>query len=216
MKNIYEILKGMGIELPADKKESFEKAFNENYKTVAEVDNLNKKITKAEEERDSYKKKYDTDIATRDTDLANLKKQLEGAGVDKTKLDELTTQLATLQTNYDNAKTEHQKQLIQQKKEFLIREKVGNLKFSSNSAKKTFLADVIAKDLPVDGDNILGFEDFVKVYKEQDAGAFVAEDDNNGAGGDGKQPKFSSKSGGSGKDDDHNPENNKPNRPIIW
>lgn len=205
MKNIYEILKGIGIEVPEDKKEAFDKAVNENYKTVKEVEGINNKLSKAEQERDTYKTKYDEDIAQRDTDLATLKKQLEDAGVDKTKLEELTTQLGTLQNNYDTAKSEYEKQLIKQKKEFLIKESVNTLKFSSNSAKKAFLADVIAKDLPVENDKILGFEDFVSAYKEQDAGAFVVEDNNGGAGGTEPQkpkPQFVGKTNNidSGKD----------------
>ena len=37
MKNIHEILKEIGIEIPEDKKASFNTAVNENYKTVAEI-----------------------------------------------------------------------------------------------------------------------------------------------------------------------------------
>ncbi len=48
MKNIHEILKELGIEIPADKKADFDTAVNENYKTVAEVE----KIRTA---RDTYK-----------------------------------------------------------------------------------------------------------------------------------------------------------------
>ena len=40
MKNTHEILKELGIEIPADKKAEFDTAVNENYKTVAEVDKL--------------------------------------------------------------------------------------------------------------------------------------------------------------------------------
>ena len=39
MKNIYEILKEFGLELPAEKKADFEKAWKENYRTKAEYDN---------------------------------------------------------------------------------------------------------------------------------------------------------------------------------
>ena len=38
MKNIYEILKSIGLEVPDDKKAEFDKAVLENYKTVAEAD----------------------------------------------------------------------------------------------------------------------------------------------------------------------------------
>lgn len=48
MKNIYEILKDYGVEIPADKKADFDKAVSENYKTVAEVEKINDKLTKAQ------------------------------------------------------------------------------------------------------------------------------------------------------------------------
>lgn len=178
MKNIYEILKSVGVEVPEDKKESFDKALFENYKTISEYEGITGKLSKAESERDTYKTKYDTDIKQRDEDLETLKQQLEDAGVDKTKLDELTNKLSTLQTTYDTAKTEYEKQLAKQKYEFLVKESVNKIEFSSNSAKKTFIADVLAKNLPVENDNLLGFDDFVNAYKEQDAGAFKTVENN--------------------------------------
>ena len=36
MKNIHELLKELGLEIPADKKADFDKAVGENYKTVEE------------------------------------------------------------------------------------------------------------------------------------------------------------------------------------
>lgn len=217
MKNIYEILKSIGVEIPEDKKEAFDKSVHENYKTIKEVEGIEGKLSKAEQERDTYKSKYDIDIAQRDTDLADLKKKLEDAGADKTKLEELTKQLGTLQTNYDNAKTDYEKQLIAQKKEFLVRESVNGLKFSSNSAKKAFLADVIAKDLPIENDKVLGFDDFVNEYKTQDAGAFVVEDNSGSGGADKPKPQFAGKTNNldSGNEGGTEPKET-PNSNIIW
>ena len=36
MKNINEIMKDLGVEVPEEKKAEFEKTFKENYKTIAE------------------------------------------------------------------------------------------------------------------------------------------------------------------------------------
>lgn len=48
------------------------------------------------------------------------------------------------------------------------------LHFTSESAKKAFLSDLAAKKLPLQDDGkLLGFDDFVKSYKESDPGAFV-------------------------------------------
>lgn len=219
MKNIYEILKSIGLEVPEEKKEAFDKAVNENYKTIKEFEGTQKKLGDAETERDTYKTKYETDIAQRDTDLATLKKQLEDAGADKTKLDELTNKLSALQTTYDNAKTDYEKQLLQQKHEFLAKELVGGLEFTSQSAKKAFLADLLAKNLPVENDKLLGFDDFVNAYKEQDAGAFKTVD-NGGTDSNSAKPKptFINASSSTSSSQDNNSNTNqttKPN-PVIW
>lgn len=52
---------------------------------------------------------------------------------------------------------------------------VSGLKFSSDSAKKAFLADLTAKKLPLQDGKLLGFDDFAKAYKEADPGAFLPE-----------------------------------------
>lgn len=50
MINIHEILKSYGVEIPEDKKTEFNKTLFENYKTVAEVEKINDKLTKANNE----------------------------------------------------------------------------------------------------------------------------------------------------------------------
>ena len=77
MKNIHEILKSVGIEVPTDKKEAFDKEVLENYKTVSEVNLIRGKLENAESERDTYKNKYDEDIKKRDADLEDLQKKLK-------------------------------------------------------------------------------------------------------------------------------------------
>lgn len=57
MKNIHDILSGLGITVPEDKKADFDKSVAENYKTVAEFE---KKVSRLEAERDSHKERADT------------------------------------------------------------------------------------------------------------------------------------------------------------
>lgn len=210
MKNIYEILKSFGLAVPEDKKDEFDKMLNENYKTQAEVNNLNGKLTKAESERDALQVKYNDDIKQRDTDLADLKQKLADAGTDAETLKNLQTEFDTLKTNYANAQADYQRQLNKQAYEFAIKEKTNGLQFTSNSAKKAFLSDALAKNLTMDNGNILGFDDFVNAYKEQDAGAFVVETTTD----EPKPPMFSSKST---KKDEPNPKADEPKeRPLIW
>ena len=213
MKNIDEIFKSYGIEIPADKKEAFDKEFLENYKTIAEVEGIRGKLSKAETERDNAKKKYDEDIKKRDDDLKSLQAQLADAGEDKTKLDGLNTQLSNLQKTYDDAQAEYKKQLAAQKKEFLIREKTNGLAFSSNGAKNDFLSKAIAKEFAFEGDSILGFEDFTNAYKEQDPGAFVPEKKPET---EVPPPQFSGKNGGTIDTKGAGATPTTKPRPIIW
>lgn len=52
MRNIYEILKEFGLEVPTDKKTEFDKAWKENYRTKADYD-------KVVEQRDTHKTSLD-------------------------------------------------------------------------------------------------------------------------------------------------------------
>ena len=49
MKNIFDLLKEYGVELPEDKKKDFEKALLENYKTIKDYDAQKEKLTAAEQ-----------------------------------------------------------------------------------------------------------------------------------------------------------------------
>ena len=44
MKNIFDIMKEFGIEVPEDHKKDFEKAVLENYKTMADYDKQTEKV----------------------------------------------------------------------------------------------------------------------------------------------------------------------------
>lgn len=213
MKNIYEILKSYGIEIPEDKKEAFDKEVLENYKTVKEVDTLRNKLETVEGDKKAIEAKYNTDIAQRDTDLATLQEKLKNAGADANKLSNLQTDFDTLQQTYNTAKADYEKQLAEQAYDFAIKENSAKLKFSSNSAKKAFMSDLKAKKLSMENGKILGFDDFVNAYKEQDAGAFIT--DNPNPKNDEPKPSFSTKTNPGDKTDPQ-PEPTQKERPIIW
>ena len=96
MKNIFEIMKEYGVEVPEDKKKDFEKTVLENYKTVTDYDDQTKKLETA-----------DATIKANDTAMEELKKQLEGfKDVDVTALNQRITDLeaekATIKKEYDD------------------------------------------------------------------------------------------------------------------
>ena len=114
-------------------------------------------------------------IKSRDKDLKDLKAQLQEAGTDTQKLAELETQLGNLQTQYKNDTDTYKAQLSKQAYEFAVREFANGKKFSSNAAKRDFVNSMIAKELKMEGDKILGADDFVTAYSTDNADAFLVE-----------------------------------------
>ena len=114
-------------------------------------------------------------ITSRDGDLTSLREQLTAAQADAGKLGAVQQSLADLQTKYNTDKTDYENKLTRQAYEYMVRERANSLQFSSASAKKAFLQEAIGKDFKVDGESLLGYEDFVTKYKADDPGAFAAE-----------------------------------------
>lgn len=137
---------------------------------------------KYESELESKSKEIETlngTISTRDTDLETLKKQLEEAGADTTKLNDLTSQFQALQEKYDADSKAYKKQLSKQAYEFAVKEFASKQNFSSQAAKRDFIQSMIAKDLKMENDSILGADDFVKAYTENNQDAFILDEDFN-------------------------------------
>lgn len=88
MQNIHEILKAYALEIPADKKASFDKAVAENYKTIAEVNKLNEKLARANEDLTATKGSLDTMTAEFDA----LKESNASADDFKKKYDDLVAE----------------------------------------------------------------------------------------------------------------------------
>ncbi len=95
MKNIFEIMKEYGLEVPEDKKKDFEKAVLENYKTMTDYDNQTKKLDAANET-----------IKANDTAMKDLQTKLDGfkdvdvSGLNQ-RIKELETEKANIQKDYD-------------------------------------------------------------------------------------------------------------------
>lgn len=190
MKNIHELLKDQDIEI--ENKEEFDKEFNANYKTVAEMEKKSKAY-------DDLKKKYDEDVKSRDKSLADLQKQLEDSGNDKEELDKIRKDLEKAREDFDAEKKEHEENLKKQKYESAVADATKDLKFSSNSAKEQFHAKLVEKKLPVEDGKLIGLNDFVEDYKEKDAQAFVEEDEGKPHFSAGSQTPGTDKTDGKGE-----------------
>lgn len=174
-------------------KEIFAKAENGTL-TLAQFEQIAKdggaKFTDLSEGNYVSKSKYDDDlkvkadaieelnktITSRDTDLEGLKGQLASAGTDAKKLSELQANFETLQGKYDADIKAYQAKMDAQKYEFAVREFANGKKFTSNAAKRDFINSMLSAKLTFDDkQRIVGADDFVKNYGEENADAFVVE-----------------------------------------
>lgn len=95
MKNIFEIMKEYGLEVPEDKKKEFGKTVLENYKTMTDYDNQAKKLDAANET-----------IKANDTAMKDLQDKLDGfkdvdvSGLNQ-RINDLETEKANIQKDYD-------------------------------------------------------------------------------------------------------------------
>ena len=109
MKNIFDIMKEFGIEVPEDHKKDFEKAVLENYKTMADYDKQTEKLNKAN----------DT-IKASDTAMKDLQTKLdEYKDVDVSALNQRITDL---ETEKGNIESDYQKKLADRDFNDLIKE----------------------------------------------------------------------------------------------
>ncbi len=138
------------------------------------------------------KEKFDA----KETEITGLKEQLKNANAEiqsykDMDIDSIKKSVSDWETKYNKDTQELQDKLVKKDYEYKVKEKVSGLKFTSESAKKSFMADLMEKNLKLENDTILGFDDFVKNYKETDPNAFESEQ---------KPPQFSNGSN-SGKVD---------------
>lgn len=87
-------------------------------------------------------------------------------------------------TKSENAARQARQQVEALQSDFAAQSAVSGLKFSSESAKKAFLAELKAKKLTLQEGKLLGFDDFLADYKKTDPGAFASGYPNVKDGGD--------------------------------
>ena len=110
----------------------------------------------------------------------DLKKQLEDTNtklqeLSKANPDDLNKKITELQEKYDNDTKALNDKIVAQEYNYKINDYVKDLKFSSNSAKRTFIEDLKAKNLQFENDKLVGFDDFKKSYEESDPNTFLNE-----------------------------------------
>lgn len=159
MQNIEAILAELGIEVPSDKKGDLTKKVSENYVTKAEHE---KKIGKAETERDNWKSKAETAEET-------LKKF---DGVD---LETMQTELNNWKQKAETAAKDYEQKIYERDFSDALKTELESVKFSSDAAKRAVMAEIKESGLKLKDGKILGLSDLIGQIKERDASAFVDE-----------------------------------------
>lgn len=153
MRNIIDLCKDFGIEIPAEQHTDFLKAVNSEYKTIAEYSKMVGKLETANKRAETAEdalKGFDG-IAP-----ADVQKQLEEAN-------------RKVQEAQDDAR----KQLEERDFNDALKTELDNLKFSSAAARKAVESDIRAAGLKLSGGKILGLADLIEQMKQSDAEAFV-------------------------------------------
>ena len=126
----------------------------------ADIERKNQTIATLTAERDTAR-----------TQLGEANKKLEGYDPD-------------WKTKAENAARQARQQVEALQSDFAAQSAVSGLKFSSESAKKAFLAELKAKKLTLQEGKLLGFDDFLADYRKTDPGAFASGYPNVKDGGD--------------------------------
>ena len=151
-------LEKIGLELTDEQKESIKKSIGEETYSKGE---LEKKVKKAEEERDQYKERAETAEET-------LK------GFDGKDLDTITKERDEWKEKAETAERDYNTKIAEREKNDLLKEAFESVKFSSESAKKAIMSDIAAGVSVKDG-KLIGFNDLLEDAKKSDASAFVDE-----------------------------------------
>ena len=156
MKNIIDICKEFGFEVPADKVADFNKAVAENYKTISEVE---KKVSKIEAERDAHKERADAAEQT-------LK------GFEGKDFDTITKERDEWKQKAEKAEKDYSDKMAAHEKSELLKEAFAEYEFTSESAKKAIYARV-EKETSIINNQLRGFKDAIEAARKDDAAAFV-------------------------------------------
>lgn len=156
--NIIEKLKQFNVEVTPE----MEKAFAGDFLSELEV---TKKLNKAENDRDAWKKRAETAEET-------LK------GFEGKDFDTITRERDEWKKKAEDAEKEYSAKEAEREKQELLKEAFAEIEFTSESAKKAIMAQ-IAEGVSVKNGKLIGFNDLLEDAKKNDASAFVNKEQQN-------------------------------------
>lgn len=122
-------------------------------------------------------------LAMNGTDMNDLKQQVTTLTTERdaarSQLGEANKKLEGYDPEWrakaEKAENDAKEQVAALQNDFAAQTAISAVKFSSESAKKAFLSDLKAKNLPLQEGKLLGFDDYLANYKKNDPGAFAPE-----------------------------------------
>lgn len=167
MKNIYEILKSLGVDFDETKKSSFEKEFIESYKTINDYTKQKEKLEKVQADFDEAK-------AQADKLNEDIKKMdIEGS---KETIEALQKKVKEYEETEKSRKENEEKEKADKEMTEKITAIFGDKKFTSDYVRNGIVADIKSQFAK---DNTKGLEKiFEELTKDKD-GIFVNEQSEN-------------------------------------
>ena len=159
MKIISELEK-IGLTLTDEQKSAITKKFSEDVISNFEHE---KKVSKAETERDNWKERAETAEET-------LK------GFDGKSLEDITKERDEWKRKAEEAEKDYTAKLEAREKEDLLKEAFAEVKFTSEAAKRAIMSQ-ISESVTVKNGKLIGFNDLLADARKNDAEAFVNEED---------------------------------------
>lgn len=145
-------LKKLGVEITPE----IEKKFDGEFISVKEHE---KKLSKVEAERDNLKERAESAETTL--------KEFEGKD-----FEQMQGEVEKWKAKAEQAEKDYAEKLSAREKADLLSAAMAEIQFTSESAKKSIMAE-IEKDISVKDGALIGFGDLIAKAKEKDASAFV-------------------------------------------
>ena len=111
-----------------------------------------------------------------ETQLTEANSKIEG--FKEIDIDKIRAEVDEWKEKYETDTKNLKDSLTQKDYDYKVQELTNGLKFSSNGARKSFINDLKEKNLKLEDGKLLGFDDFVKSYQENDPNAFMNEESN--------------------------------------
>lgn len=180
---IIEFLESVGVSLTDEQKTSIESKLTPDVISTVEAE---KKVGKVQKELDATKEKL--------TSTEEALKEFDGVDADG-----LKKKIADLEEANKKKDEEYKAEIEKKDYSEAIEKLTKDIQFSSKSAKKQFIAELMENPLQVRDGAVLGFEDYLKTVKENDPDSFV--DESKGSAGKFTQPNEGGQSTSTTDDD---------------